>query len=583
MGQTESASIGARSDATNERTSTMQVLVAQKEGFPSVRVFEVPKAGARLLGEIPSNSKATALLEESKASMAFIKVRWQHLEGWIGVKNVKDVDPSEDCIPTEKTSGDSWRGGTGSSSKGGSWRFDGGKDVSSKGDSWRADGGKGGSSTGDSWTSDGGEGRFHGADGPRPALPEPTTDDPRVDPPPPETATIDLPPLPPPMGTPRSSGLASSRVSDAASSSVVEETQRKCFIEQSDGFPAVRVYDKPGGTLLGEIPSKSEAILFVDPSSTRFHKVRWKHLEGWVGARNVKHWVEDWVESKHPVLPQTRDAPLPEPDDDSLVPCLDASSERWHEEEPLAGLEEPPASPSGGIEPDDMEIAAITEEDVVDLTGMWTYGDGKYKYRLSWVKGTSPPEYYFKERHSDHMAVTATLAKHGEWYTGRVLMEKKFWGHVRLQMGRARMDGSETIISNFREGDDEWGEDVVAVPDGLEGLWVSPEGVTFRINSTQAYPPVYFYEEYPPTGTKIKAQLTKLDDQWLEGKLIQDSKEKGYVRVALHRGQAVTRFRTSRYKNWSQDKFSTRESRTKRLRRNRRKLTERMDEKGEAG
>jgi len=62
-----------------------RIVVRSAVGFPTVRVYEAPKDDAKVLGEIPSGELASALEQRGD----FIRLQWQQIQGWIGVKNMK--------------------------------------------------------------------------------------------------------------------------------------------------------------------------------------------------------------------------------------------------------------------------------------------------------------------------------------------------------------------------------------------------------------------------------------------------------------------------------------------------------------
>lgn len=67
---------------------TKPVFLIQKEGHPTVRVFEKPEPGARVVCQIPSYSDAVVFTKDMH-STSFFRVQCGDIEGWVGVKNVK--------------------------------------------------------------------------------------------------------------------------------------------------------------------------------------------------------------------------------------------------------------------------------------------------------------------------------------------------------------------------------------------------------------------------------------------------------------------------------------------------------------
>jgi len=77
------ANMGSQS-GTVDADKGYRVMVRQAEGHPSVRVMVEPHPNAAVVGEIPTGDMAT--VKEHRAE--FVRVGWQHLDGWIGLKNV---------------------------------------------------------------------------------------------------------------------------------------------------------------------------------------------------------------------------------------------------------------------------------------------------------------------------------------------------------------------------------------------------------------------------------------------------------------------------------------------------------------
>jgi len=68
--------------------STYRIL-RQAEGFPGVRVFDAPRADARLLGEIASGEQVQCLREQE----SFVEVISRSgKRGWVGIKNIADTN-----------------------------------------------------------------------------------------------------------------------------------------------------------------------------------------------------------------------------------------------------------------------------------------------------------------------------------------------------------------------------------------------------------------------------------------------------------------------------------------------------------
>lgn len=89
---------------------TRLVTLVQNEGYPTVRIFEHPKIGARVVGEIPSHSEVDCFTDKVHTVKSFFKVKWGDVEGWVGVKNVRSkpsvLSPVErfDSLDTASTS-----------------------------------------------------------------------------------------------------------------------------------------------------------------------------------------------------------------------------------------------------------------------------------------------------------------------------------------------------------------------------------------------------------------------------------------------------------------------------------------------
>eukprot|EP00931_Biecheleriopsis_adriatica_P094029 TRINITY_DN67735_c0_g1_i1.p1 TRINITY_DN67735_c0_g1~~TRINITY_DN67735_c0_g1_i1.p1 ORF type:complete len:556 (-),score=95.02 TRINITY_DN67735_c0_g1_i1:14-1681(-) len=146
------------------------VVLRQADGHPTVRVHREPRAGASLIGEVPSGEFANCTEQRDD----FIRVCWHDLDGWVGVKNARLA---------------------------------------------------------------------------------------------PLTAAAEAP---------------------ATSADKAEEKRAGVTtVRQADGHPSVRVLARPhpGETVLGEIPSGSSAECLDHHGD--FVRVRWKHLDGWVGLKNT--------------------------------------------------------------------------------------------------------------------------------------------------------------------------------------------------------------------------------------------------------------------------------------------------------
>jgi len=84
-------------------TETKSVYLVQKEGHPTVRVFEQPELGAAVVGEIPSQSEADWFVKEASDSASFYRVKWRHVEGWVVAQHVRDRSSS--AAPTSRSAG----------------------------------------------------------------------------------------------------------------------------------------------------------------------------------------------------------------------------------------------------------------------------------------------------------------------------------------------------------------------------------------------------------------------------------------------------------------------------------------------
>jgi len=72
----------------HRKASGASVLLDQADGYPCVRVFAMPQAGATLVGEIPSET----VVEFLAFSGEFLNVRWKQLEGWVGRKHAPNFN-----------------------------------------------------------------------------------------------------------------------------------------------------------------------------------------------------------------------------------------------------------------------------------------------------------------------------------------------------------------------------------------------------------------------------------------------------------------------------------------------------------
>jgi len=71
-------------------SQVQRVLLEQADGYPKVRLFAQPRSDARVVGAVPSGEEALCLSEFDD----FLEVRWRHLEGWVGLKNVTLLLPA---------------------------------------------------------------------------------------------------------------------------------------------------------------------------------------------------------------------------------------------------------------------------------------------------------------------------------------------------------------------------------------------------------------------------------------------------------------------------------------------------------
>jgi len=69
-----------------------RVIAVQAEGYPTVRVFEQPEKDAAIIGEIPSESEAFIFINDAYFRKSYYRVKWGRLEGWVGRKNIKDMN-----------------------------------------------------------------------------------------------------------------------------------------------------------------------------------------------------------------------------------------------------------------------------------------------------------------------------------------------------------------------------------------------------------------------------------------------------------------------------------------------------------